>query len=98
VDGQLKTKDTVLHAESNAISKLAKNGGLGSDGSTIYVTVSPCLNCAKLIIQAGIKRVVYAIDYRDDAGTKLLKEAGLELVNLPVLQDFYDTLLSQEQN
>ena len=70
------TKPIVLHAEANAILKLAKST-LSSDGSTLYVTMSPCLECSKLIIQAGIKRVVYGILYRDDKGLQLLNDAGI---------------------
>lgn len=73
------TKGYVLHAEANAITKIAKSGN-NSDGSTIYVTTSPCLECAKLIIQSGIKRVVYSEKYRIDDGIKLLERAGIECV------------------
>ena len=75
----LKTKDYVLHAEANAITKLAKSGN-SSDGATLYVTMSPCVECAKLIIQAGIKRVVYREKYRITDGIDLLKRAGIEVV------------------
>ncbi|MGP1525971.1 MAG: deoxycytidylate deaminase [Candidatus Cryptobacteroides sp.] len=75
------TKPYVLHAEANAISKIAKSGN-SSDGSTMYVTASPCLECAKLIIQAGIKRVVYKDEYRLTDGIDLLKRAGIEVVKL----------------
>ena len=78
-DCEGKTHPFVLHAEANAITKLAKHGGRGSEGSTLYCTHSPCIECAKLIIQAGIKRVVYGMLYRDDAGLKLLKNAGIEV-------------------
>ncbi|MBR4572306.1 MAG: dCMP deaminase family protein [Prevotella sp.] len=70
----------VLHAEANAITKLARSHN-NSEGSTLYVTASPCLECAKLIIQAGIKRVIYGENYRLDDGIKLLKRANIE-VNL----------------
>ena len=73
------TKGYVLHAEANAITKIAKSGN-NSDGATIYVTTSPCLECAKLIIQSGIKRVVYSEKYRIDDGIKLLERAGIECV------------------
>ena len=66
------TKPYVLHAEANAISKVAKSGN-SSEGSTLYVTASPCLECSKLIIQAGIKRVVYRDEYRLTDGIDLLK-------------------------
>ena len=72
------TKPYVLHAEANAISKVAKSGN-SSEGSTLYVTASPCIECAKLIIQAGIKRVVYKDEYRLTDGIDLLKRAGIEV-------------------
>ena len=72
------TKPYVLHAEANAITKVAKSGN-SSDGSTLYVTASPCLECAKLIIQAGIQRVVYKDEYRLTDGIDLLKRAGIEV-------------------
>jgi dCMP deaminase len=77
-DGTLKTNPEVLHAESNAIAKLAKsnNSGLGAD---LFVTHSPCLECAKLIYQSGISRVFYSEDYRDDAGLQFLYKSGIEI-------------------
>ena len=72
------TKPYVLHAEANAISKVAKSGN-SSEGATLYVTASPCLECSKLIIQSGIKRVVYREQYRLDDGINLLKRAGIEV-------------------
>lgn len=75
------TKPYVLHAEANAITKLARSHN-NSEGSTLYVTASPCIECAKLIIQAGIKRVVYGETYRLDDGLKLLERAGIEVVYL----------------
>ena len=72
------TKPYVLHAEANASSKVAKSGN-SSEGSTLYVTASPCLECSKLIIQAGIKRVVYRDEYRLTDGIDLLKRAGIEV-------------------
>lgn len=72
------TKAYVLHAEANAITKLARSNN-NSEGSTLYVTASPCIECAKLIIQSGIKRVVYAEKYRLDEGIQLLKRAGIEV-------------------
>lgn len=69
----------VLHAEANAITKLARSHN-NSDNSTLYVTDSPCIECAKLIIQAGIKRVVYGRDYRLTDGLDLLRKAGIEVV------------------
>lgn len=70
------TKPYVLHAEANAITKVAKSGN-SSEGSTLYVTASPCIECAKLIIQAGIKRVVFRDAYRLTDGIDLLKAAGI---------------------
>jgi len=77
-DGNLKTKEEVLHAESNAITKLAKSTQ-SSLGATMYITISPCVECSKLIIQSGIERVVYKDFYRDDRGIKLLKQAKIEV-------------------
>ncbi|MCQ2058968.1 MAG: dCMP deaminase family protein [Bacteroidaceae bacterium] len=71
------SKPYVLHAEANAITKLAKSSAI-STGSTMYVTASPCIECAKLIIQAGIKRVVYTEEYRLRDGLELLEQAGIE--------------------
>ena len=70
------TKPYVLHAEANAITKLARSSN-NSEGSTLYVTASPCIECSKLIIQSGIKRVVYAEKYRLTDGVDLLKRAGV---------------------
>ena len=72
------TKPYVLHAEANAITKIARSGN-NSDGSTLYVTDSPCIECAKLIIQAGIRRVVYSRGYRILDGVELLRRAGVEV-------------------
>ena len=72
------TKPYVLHAEANAITKLARSGN-NSEGSTLYVTASPCIECAKLIIQAGIRRVVYAEKYRLTDGIDLLTRVGVEV-------------------
>ena len=71
----------VLHAEANAITKIARSGN-NSDGATLYVTDSPCIESAKLIIQAGIARVVYARSYRLTEGIDLLKRAGIEVVHI----------------
>lgn len=71
------TKPYVLHAEANAITKVSKSGN-SSEGATLYVTASPCMECAKLIIQAGIKRVVYSDEYRLTDGIDLLRRAGIE--------------------
>ena len=70
------TKPYVLHAEANAITKVAKSGN-SSDGATLYVTASPCLECSKLIIQSGIRRVVYRDEYRLTDGIDLLRRAGI---------------------
>ncbi len=72
------TKPYVLHAEANAITKLARSNN-NSEGSTLYVTASPCLECSKLIIQAGIKRVVYGEEYRLSDGIDLLRRANIEV-------------------
>ena len=75
------TKPYVLHAEANAITKLARSSN-NSDGSTLYVTAASCIECSKLIIQAGIKRVVYGEKYRLDDGIKLLTKANIEVVQI----------------
>jgi dCMP deaminase len=76
------TKPYVLHAEANAITKVACSHN-SSYGATMYVTASPCIECAKLIIQAGIKRVVYRDQYTKTDGCELLKRADIELVHIP---------------
>ena len=76
-DTELITKPEVLHAESNAITKLAKSTQ-SSSGATMYITISPCVECAKLIIQADLKRVVYGEVYRNKDGIKLLKKAKIK--------------------
>lgn len=78
------TKPYVLHAEANAITKVARSNN-SSDGSTLYVTASPCMECSKLIIQAGIRRVVFNELYRICEGLDLLKRAGIETVHIPDL-------------
>lgn len=75
------SKPYVLHAEANAITKLARSSN-SSDGATLYVTASPCIECAKLIIQSGIKRVIYTEQYRLTDGVDLLRRAGIEVVYL----------------
>ncbi len=75
------TKPYVLHAEANAITKVARSNN-SSEGATLYVTSSPCIECAKLIIQAGIKKVVYADSYRLSDGIELLKRADIELISV----------------
>ena len=76
IDDVMKTRSEVLHAESNAITKLAKSTR-SSEGATLYITLSPCIECAKLIIQSGIKRVVYKEPYRDTTGLALLEKGGV---------------------
>lgn len=73
----------VLHAEANAITKVARSNN-SSDGSTLYVTASPCLECSKLIIQSGIRRVVFSELYRITDGLDLLRRAGIETVHIPL--------------
>ena len=80
----------VLHAEANAITKIARSGN-NSDGATLYVTDAPCIECAKLIIQSGIKRVVYARSYRLTDGIDLLMKAGIEVEQMNI-----DELQSEE--
>lgn len=80
------TKPYVLHAEANAITKIARSGN-NSEGSTLYVTDAPCIECAKLIIQAGIKRVVYNREYRLTEGVELLRRAGIEVLLLGLPDD-----------
>ncbi|MDE5838688.1 MAG: dCMP deaminase family protein [Paramuribaculum sp.] len=80
------TKPYVLHAEANAITKVARSNN-SSEGATLYVTASPCLECSKLIIQAGIKRVVYHELYRMSDGIDLLKRASVECVHIPDLTE-----------
>ena len=78
---RLVTRPEVLHAESNAIAKLAKsnNSGLGAD---LFVTHSPCIDCAKLIHQSGIRRVFYGANYRDDAGVQFLRSSGITVTQI----------------
>ena len=82
-DGTIKTKPEVLHAETNAIAKLARSVESGLDAD-LFVTHSPCLDCAKLIYQSGIRRVYYANAYRDDSGITFLKNSGVEVEQLDV--------------
>jgi dCMP deaminase len=82
-DEENRTKPYVLHAEANAITKVAKSNN-SSQGATLYVTSSPCIECAKLIIQAGVRRVVYSEDYRSDDGLKLLRAAGIEVLLIDI--------------
>ena len=75
------TKPYVLHAEANAITKVAKSNN-SSNGATLYVTAAPCMECAKLIIQSGIRRVVYLESYRLSDGIELLERAGIEVIQI----------------
>lgn len=88
---KLITKPYVLHAEANAITKLARTTQ-SSEGATLYCTDMPCMECSKLIIQAGVKRVVYERPYRITDGEELLKRAGVEVVNIPT--DIIDSVNS----
>ena len=75
------TKPYVLHAEANAITKVAKSAN-NCDGATLYITAAPCIECSKLIIQAGIRRVVYSDAYRSDEGLVLLRRVGIEIAQV----------------
>lgn len=87
------TKSYVLHAEANAITKVAESNN-SSKGATLYVTTSPCIECSKLIIQSGIKRVVFSETYRLTDGVELLKRAGIECVHIEQRGDNYsETIL-----
>jgi dCMP deaminase len=77
------TKPYVMHAEANAITKIARSNN-SSEGATMYVTASPCIECAKLIVQAGIKRVIYSEKYRLVDGLELLQKAGIEVIYMEV--------------
>lgn len=83
VNRGLKTRPEVLHSESNAISKLARSSNSGQ-GADLFVTHSPCIECAKLIYQSGIKRVWFGQQYRDDSGIKFLEKSGVEVTQLPI--------------
>jgi dCMP deaminase len=80
-DEENKTKPYVLHAEANAITKVAKSNN-SSENATLYITTSPCLECSKLIIQSGIRRVVFNDKYRNEDGLKLLERAGIKIVQI----------------
>ena len=88
-DENNQTKPYVLHAEANAITKVAKSNN-SSEDSTLYVTTSPCMECSKLIIQSGIKRVVYCDRYHNTDGLDLLRRAGIELVFIDLENDIYE--------
>ncbi|MBQ8746171.1 MAG: dCMP deaminase family protein [Rikenellaceae bacterium] len=75
------TKPYILHAEANAITKVAKSAN-NCDGATLYITAAPCIECSKLIIQAGIRRVVYADAYRSDEGLALLRRVGIDIAQV----------------
>ena len=80
IDGELKTKQEVLHAETNAIAKVAQSTET-SEGSTMFCTHAPCVDCAKLIYQSGIATLYFKHEYRDDAGLKFLKLSGVNVHN-----------------
>ena len=82
-DDMGQTKPYVLHAEANAITKVAKSAN-NCEGATLYITASPCLECSKLIIQAGIKRVVFSEKYHNTEGLDILSKVGVELVHIPI--------------
>ncbi len=82
-DDSGKTKPYVLHAEANAITKVAKSHN-SSEGATLYITTSPCMECAKLIIQSGIRRVVYCENYHSNDGIEILERAGIEIEYLEI--------------
>jgi dCMP deaminase len=82
-DDDYRTKPYVLHAEANAITKVAKSSN-SSEGATLYITTSPCLECAKLIIQSGIVRVVFSDKYHNEDGLALLKRANIEVIHLNI--------------
>ena len=82
-DKIIRTKQMVLHAEANALLKITKNGGTGADGATLYTTHAPCPECAKLIKQAQIARVVYRKDYRLPEGVQMLTKLGVKCTQLP---------------
>ncbi|MBI9056831.1 dCMP deaminase family protein [Labilibaculum sp. DW002] len=86
-DENYKTKAYVLHAEANAITKVAKSSN-SSDNATLYVTATPCIECAKLIIQAGIVRVVYSEEYHSTEGKDLLERAGIEVKFINLKEQF----------
>jgi dCMP deaminase len=86
INDDLVTKKEVLHAEANAITKLAKSSQ-SSDGATIYVTLSPCYECSKLMVQSGIKKVVFQEVYRDTASLEFLRKAGIEIIRISNLDN-----------
>ncbi|MEZ5000739.1 MAG: dCMP deaminase family protein [Bacteroidales bacterium] len=88
-DEQGLTKPYVLHAEANAITKVAKSNN-SSENATLYITSSPCVECSKLIIQAGIRRIVYSNKYHNTDGLALLKRAGIEIVYIDLDSEKYE--------
>lgn len=76
------TKWYTLHAEANAITKLVRNGGISALGATLYLTLSPCKDCAKLILQSGINKVIYLEEYRDKTGIDFLRKSGINCSNI----------------
>jgi dCMP deaminase len=76
------TKWYTLHAEANAITKLVRIGGTSAVGSTLYLTASPCKDCAKLILQSGISKVIYLEEYRDNTGIEFLQKSGINIIKL----------------
>lgn len=93
-DENNKTKPYVLHAEANAITKVAKSNN-SSEDATLYVTTSPCLECAKLIIQSGIRRVVFCDRYHNEDGLLILERAGIEVVFIDLDRERLSTQLNQ---
>lgn len=85
-DDEGNTKWYVLHAEANAITKIARSNN-SANGATLYITLSPCKECSKLVHQAGIKRLVYIDGYKDSSGVDFLKEAGVEVCQIENLDD-----------
>ena len=73
------TKWYTLHSEANAITKLVRTGGISAEGSTLYITLSPCKECAKLILQSGISKVLYLEQYRDKSGIDFLSNSGIDI-------------------
>ena len=96
-DENFKTKPYVLHAEANAITKVAKSNN-SSENATLYSTCAPCIECAKLIIQAGIIRVVFFDDYHADDGIHLLLRADIEVVQLSLEDQKFTNLQQQTSN
>lgn len=93
-DENNKTKPYVLHAEANAITKVAKSNN-SSEGATLYVTTSPCLECAKLIIQSGIRRVVFCDRYHNEDGLRLLERAKIDIVFIDIDREKLSDIISQ---